>query len=149
MSIYSTLLWLWIPGHSVLRWVPKISMDLIRKVPPVQLKLGFWGCQATSHVPGMVVSSPETLAEATQTCLILQVYRSQPSKLFSDIRANSNKNAWNIQSISHHMDLISFHSRATMCWMKKNKTLFCMSFVFLGPHLWHMEVPRLGVQSDL
>ena len=24
--------------------------------------------------------------------------------------------------------------------------LFCL-FVFLGPHLWHMEVPRLGVES--
>ena len=22
-------------------------------------------------------------------------------------------------------------------------------FVFLGTHLWHMEVPRLGVQSEL
>ena len=22
-------------------------------------------------------------------------------------------------------------------------------FVFLGPHLWHMEVPRLGVESEL
>ena len=21
--------------------------------------------------------------------------------------------------------------------------------VFLGPHLWHMEVPKLGVQSEL
>ena len=21
--------------------------------------------------------------------------------------------------------------------------------VFLGPHLWHMEVPRLGVKSEL
>ena len=29
--------------------------------------------------------------------------------------------------------------------------LFCfaLSFVFLGPHLQHMEVPRLGVQSKL
>ena len=26
---------------------------------------------------------------------------------------------------------------------------FFLSFVFLGPHLWHMEVPRLGVQSEL
>ena len=26
--------------------------------------------------------------------------------------------------------------------------LFC-SFSFLGPHLQHMEVPRLGVQLDL
>ena len=22
-------------------------------------------------------------------------------------------------------------------------------FCFLGPHLWHMEVPRLGVESEL
>ena len=22
-------------------------------------------------------------------------------------------------------------------------------FVFLGPHLWHMEVPRLGVESEV
>ena len=22
-------------------------------------------------------------------------------------------------------------------------------FAFLGPHLWHMEVPRLGIQSKL
>ena len=26
---------------------------------------------------------------------------------------------------------------------------FVLSFVFLGPHLWHMEVPRLGVESEL
>ena len=28
---------------------------------------------------------------------------------------------------------------------------FCLflSFVFLGLHLWHMEVPRLGFQSEL
>ena len=22
-------------------------------------------------------------------------------------------------------------------------------FVFLGPHLWHIEIPRLGVKSEL
>ena len=26
---------------------------------------------------------------------------------------------------------------------------FFLSFVFLGPHSWHTEVPRLGVQSEL
>ena len=26
---------------------------------------------------------------------------------------------------------------------------FCFCFVFLGPHLWHMKVPRLGVESEL
>lgn len=25
---------------------------------------------------------------------------------------------------------------------------FCF-FVFLGPHLWHMELPRLGMESEL
>ena len=25
---------------------------------------------------------------------------------------------------------------------------FFFSFVFLGPHWWHMEVPRLGVQRN-
>ena len=26
---------------------------------------------------------------------------------------------------------------------------FLFYFSFLGPHLWHMEVPRLGVKSEL
>ena len=24
-----------------------------------------------------------------------------------------------------------------------------LSFIFLGPHLWHMEFPRIGVKSEL
>ena len=28
-------------------------------------------------------------------------------------------------------------------------TLFFFFLFFLGPHLWHMEVPRLGVKSEL
>ena len=27
--------------------------------------------------------------------------------------------------------------------------LFVCLFCFLGPHLWHMEAPRLGVESEL
>ena len=27
--------------------------------------------------------------------------------------------------------------------------LFIYLFIFLGPHSWHMEVPRLGVESEL
>ena len=27
--------------------------------------------------------------------------------------------------------------------------LFIILFLYLGPHLWHMEVPRLGVESEL
>ena len=25
---------------------------------------------------------------------------------------------------------------------------FFFSFFFLGPHLWHMEVPKLGIKSE-
>ena len=31
----------------------------------------------------------------------------------------------------------------------QNFFFFFWSFVFLGPHLWHMEVPRLGVETEL
>ena len=27
--------------------------------------------------------------------------------------------------------------------------IFICLFSFLGPHLWHMEIPRLGVKSEL
>ena len=27
--------------------------------------------------------------------------------------------------------------------------LFIYLFSFLGPHAWHMEIPRLGVESEL
>ena len=33
-----------------------------------------------------------------------------------------------------------------ICWLRVCNTLF---FFFLGPHPWHMEVPTLGVESEL
>ena len=33
------------------------------------------------------------------------------------------------------------------CYQKRQESM--SFFFFLGPHLWHMEVPRLGVQSEL
>ena len=30
-----------------------------------------------------------------------------------------------------------------------DSTLTFFFFSFLGPHLWHMEVPRLGTESEL
>ena len=38
--------------------------------------------------------------------------------------------------------LDSLTLESTFCFV-----LFC--FVFLGPYPWHMEVPRLGVESEL
>ena len=29
------------------------------------------------------------------------------------------------------------------------KNFYLFTYLFLGPHLWHMEVPRLGVKSEL
>ena len=34
-------------------------------------------------------------------------------------------------------------------YVKQPNKFFFFFFVFLGPHLWHMEVPRLGVKSEL
>ena len=34
-------------------------------------------------------------------------------------------------------------------WLLRIKKKFFLSFVFLGLHLQHMEVPRLGVKSEL
>ena len=31
----------------------------------------------------------------------------------------------------------------------KREILFFFFFFFLGPHLWHMEVPKLGVKLEL
>ena len=33
--------------------------------------------------------------------------------------------------------------------LAKSEFLSFFYLVFLGPHLWHMEVPRLGVKSEL
>ena len=30
-----------------------------------------------------------------------------------------------------------------------HNSFFCLFVCFLGPHLWHMEVRRLGVESEL
>ena len=32
---------------------------------------------------------------------------------------------------------------------EREEYLFFFFFFFLGPHLWHMEVPRVGVESEL
>ena len=34
-------------------------------------------------------------------------------------------------------------------FMEKRVILFFWSFIFLGLHPWHMEVPRLGIKSEL
>ena len=40
------------------------------------------------------------------------------------------------------------HQAATQYGLKIN-ALFIYLFCFLGPHLWHMEIPRLGVKLEL
>ena len=42
------------------------------------------------------------------------------------------------------------HSRNSLSFFLSFVVLFCfVLFCFVGPHAWHMEVPRLGVESEL
>ena len=34
-------------------------------------------------------------------------------------------------------------------WQKKKFVFICLFVYFLGLHLWHVEVPRLGVELEL
>ena len=50
------------------------------------------------------------------------------------------------------LDLICFSFLRFLCWKNLMVVIgFTSSFLFcfLGPHLWHMEGPRLGVKSEL
>ena len=42
-----------------------------------------------------------------------------------------------------------FHSENFLAVITLGPTVGFCFFVFLGLHPWHMEVPRLGVQSEL
>ena len=38
-----------------------------------------------------------------------------------------------------------------LSWIQQSSVYFPINFLFFffGPHLWHMEVPRLGAESEL
>ena len=42
--------------------------------------------------------------------------------------------------------MVEFTCEAIWSWLF---VLFCFVCLFLGPHLWHMEFPRLGVELEL
>ena len=46
------------------------------------------------------------------------------------------------------MDLVS-HLHTICCAPLPSLDVYFILFVFLGMHLWYMEVPRLGVESEL
>ena len=46
------------------------------------------------------------------------------------------------------------HFRSYKSYKMYNEIVFCFACLFiyiffLGPHLWHMEIPRVGVESNL
>ena len=43
----------------------------------------------------------------------------------------------------------AWYFQVTLCYFTIIEKNICVYFCFLGPHPWHMEVPRLGVQSEL
>ena len=44
--------------------------------------------------------------------------------------------------------LVSLDAQSFVFWWNPIHLFFCL-FVFLGPHPWHVEVPRLEVESEL
>ena len=44
---------------------------------------------------------------------------------------------------------LSLHRNAGFLFEGFGGSGFCILFFFLGLQIWHMEVPRLGVQSEL
>ena len=42
-----------------------------------------------------------------------------------------------------------FNTEDMSCHLHRFLGVFVCAFWFLGPHTWHMEVPRLGIKSEL
>ena len=53
--------------------------------------------------------------------------------------------------LSQHIKISMFKTKHLIyaSMLKSLPFLFFLSFVFLGPHPQHMEVPRLGAESEL
>ena len=116
--------------------------------------LGFtWGF--TSHSPPLVNS---------RTSFMFQYWHLNQNSLETDL--NGSSSSW-VAVWSAHQLLLFFYVLSslwslrnfsfwlwTQCALKPKKplshpALLLFYFCFLGPHLWHMEVLRIGVQSEL
>ena len=92
-----------------------------------------WGCSA------------DTL---TYECILhTQIRNSVFSRAGSALLHSSGLTAtlWNDQKILPEAFHLHLHDHTLWSYL----FTYFLSFVFLGPHLWHMEVPRLGVESEL
>ena len=50
---------------------------------------------------------------------------------------------------SHRVNELEDNVEKCIKTIAKEKQILFFYFSFLGPHLWHMEVPRLGAESEL
>ena len=60
--------------------------------------------------------------------------------------------SFHLKQILTTMNMLSyFYSSSITCCRRWNyiSSIFYFYFCILGPHLWHTEVPRLGVESEL
>ena len=71
--------------------------------------------------------------------LVTQVHLLNASKLYAQI--------WLGWCILCYVHLTTFFKYK--CPKERKKIIIFFVVVFLGPNLWHMEVPRLGVPSEL
>ena len=75
----------------------------------------------------------------------LQRVRTKPSIIWSLLSLSSHCLPHSCPQLQAHQTSFSLlqssrHAAASF---------ICLFIFFLGPHLWHMEVPRLGVKSEL
>ena len=63
---------------------------------------------------------------------------------------------WTVGTLGMPQILASFYQAMCFAWrrlwffmLKHWASFFLFFFSFLVPHLWHMEVPRLGVELEL
>ena len=81
-----------------------------------------------------------------------QIYFCWATMATPDIKFNINtwslKRKNNLNDKKYSWYLYIFYLK---CYVMKNSPVFGFVFVFcfLGPHPWHMELPRLGVKSEL
>ena len=108
-----------------LRQVLSSPAPLLAKVTPVQVHLMLQLCQPTRHVP--------------ESTMLLCMWASSLYALLLVVLTIS----WAVQ-------------KPLLTWPEDSPdflffsfSFFSLSFLLFGPHLWQMEVPRLGVQSEL
>ena len=89
------------------------------------------------HRPASSYSSNSTTSLGTSMCC-----GCSPKK-----RKKKNARSWSVGKSTEKKPTEVDQTKACPRWRNENLSFYL--FIFLGPHSWHMEVPRLRVESEL